>query len=97
MTVLESTALSAPLSVAMREGSMTEHKNAEGSAYVSRLLAGEVNATELGDRVVAVLEEDAVVELLGPAEADPGIDRLVAGDVELADELVEEQPSEALG
>jgi heme oxygenase len=42
MTVLE-TAVDAPLSVAMREGSMAEHKQAEGSAFVERLLGGEVN------------------------------------------------------
>jgi hypothetical protein len=52
-----------------------------------------VHATELGHGVVAVLEEDPVVELLGPAEADRGVDRGVAGDVEVAHELVEEQPS----
>ena len=56
-----------------------------------------MDAAELGDRVVAVLEEDPVVELLGPLEADGGVDRLVAGDVELADELVEEEPAQGLG
>ena len=63
---------------------------------VRRLLAREVHAAELGDGVVAVLEEDAVVELLGPAQADGRVDGRVAGDVEIADELVEEQPPEAL-
>lgn len=43
MTVLESAAVDAPLSVAMREGSMAEHKDAEGSAFVERLLSGRVN------------------------------------------------------
>ncbi|MET3962944.1 heme oxygenase [Marmoricola sp. OAE513] len=43
MTVLESDATNAPLSTAMREGSMAEHKHAEGSAFVEKLLAGEVN------------------------------------------------------
>ena len=38
---------------------------------VRGLLAGQVHATELGDRVVAVLEEDPVVELLGPPQARP--------------------------
>jgi hypothetical protein len=56
-----------------------------------------VDTTELGDAVVAVLEEDPVVEGLGPLQSDRRIDRLVAGRVELADELVEEQPSERLG
>ena len=56
-----------------------------------------MHAAELGDRVVAVLEEHPVVELLGPAQADGGVDGVVAGDVEVADELVEEQPAQALG
>ncbi len=62
--------------------------------HVGCLLAGEVDASELGDRVVAVLEEDAVVEPLGPFEPDRRVDGLVAPDVELADELVEEQAAE---
>src|SRR5439155_12809234 len=36
---------------------------------VRRALAGEVYAAELGDGVVAVLDEDALVELLGPLAA----------------------------
>ena len=61
------------------------------------LLAGQVHAAELGDRVVAVLEEDPVVELLGPAKAHGGVDGRVAADVEVADELVEEEAAQALG
>jgi hypothetical protein len=64
---------------------------------VRRLLAREVDAAQLGDRVVAVLEEDLVVELLGPVEPDRGVDRGVPRDVEVADELVEEQAAQALG
>ena len=60
-------------------------------------LAGEVHAAELGDGVVAVLEEHPVVELLGAPQADGGVDGAVAGDVELVDELVEEEPAQALG
>ena len=63
---------------------------------VRRLLAGQVDPSELGHGVVAVLEEDLLVELLGPLEADGGVERLVSGHVELADELVEEEPAEAL-
>jgi len=36
-------AVDAPLSVAMREGSMAEHKQAEGSSFIERLLGGQVN------------------------------------------------------
>ena len=46
MTVLDSPALAEPppgLSVAMREGSMAEHKAAEGSNFVESLLAGRVD------------------------------------------------------
>ncbi len=64
---------------------------------VGRLLAGQVHAAQLGDRVVAVLEEDPVVELLGPTQPDGGVDGQVAADVEIADELVQEQPAQALG
>src|SRR4029077_1443215 len=63
---------------------------------IRRLFAGEVHATELGDGVVAVVEEDPFVQLLGPFQTHGGVDRLVAGDVEVADELVEEQPSQRL-
>ena len=55
-----------------------------------------MDAAELGDRVVAVLAEDPGVELLGAAQPDRGVERRVAGDVEIADELVEEEPAQAL-
>ena len=63
--------------------------------HVRRLLACEVHAAELSDRVVAVLEEHLLVELLGAFETGRGVDRVVAADVQIADELVEEQPAEA--
>ena len=55
-----------------------------------------MHTAQLRHGVVAVLEEHLLVQLLGSLEADGGVDRDVAGDVEVADELVEEQPSEAL-
>ena len=55
-----------------------------------------MHSAELGHRVVAVLDEDPFVELLGPLHADGGIDRLITLDVELANELVEEQTPQAL-
>ncbi len=57
---------------------------------VRRLLAGEVDPAELRDRVVAVLEEDPLVQLLRASQADRGVDGRVARDVELSYELVEE-------
>ena len=55
-----------------------------------------MHAAELGDGVVAVLEEHALVELLGAPQADRRVDGEVAGEVEVADELVEEEPAQAL-
>ena len=63
---------------------------------VGGLLAGQVDPAELGHRVVAVLEEHPVVELLGPGQAHGGVHPVVAADVEVADELVEEEAPEAL-
>ena len=63
---------------------------------VRGLLAREVDATELGNRVVAVVEEHPLVELLRSIEPDRRVDRLVAADVEVADELVEEQTTQRL-
>ena len=63
---------------------------------VRRLLTREVHAAELGDGVVAVLEEHALVELFRAAQPDRRVDGEVAGEVEIADELVEEQPAQAL-
>src|SRR5439155_23974469 len=64
---------------------------------VRRLLAGQVNASELGHGVVAVFEEHAVVELLGSPEPDGRVDGEIAGEVEVTDELVEEEAPQALG
>ncbi len=55
-----------------------------------------MDPTELGDRIVAVLEEHPVVELLGPGQAHGGVHPVVAADVEIADELVEEEAPQAL-
>ena len=64
--------------------------------HVRRLLARQVHPTQLGDGVVAVLEEHLLVQLLGSLQTDGRIDRLVAADVEVADELVEEQTPQLL-
>ncbi len=55
-----------------------------------------MDSAELGDRVVAVVEEHPLVQLLRAVEADRGIDRMVAAHVEVADELVEEQAPQRL-
>ena len=64
--------------------------------HVGGLLARQVHTAQLRHRVVAVLEEDPVVEFLGPAQTDRGVHAQVAADVELADEFVEEQAPQAL-
>src|SRR6266542_1176870 len=62
---------------------------------VGRLLAGEVGAAELGHGVVAVLVEDAPVQLGGPAGAGGRAGRGRAG-LGLVGELVQEQAAQAL-
>ena len=56
-----------------------------------------MHPSQLSHRVVAVLEEHPLVELLGAREAHRGVDGLIPTDVEIADELVDEQSAEALG
>ncbi len=63
---------------------------------VRGLLARQVDAAELRHGVVAVVEEHPLVQFLGAIEADRGVDRMVATDVEVADELVEEQAPQRL-
>lgn len=82
-----------PLSVALREGSATEHEAAEHSAFVSELLAGRVPAQGYADylrrlRVVYGALEDAVRarcdDPLVAAVHDPALERLAAIDADLA-------------
>jgi hypothetical protein len=47
-----------------------------------------VDAAELGDGVVPVLDEHLRVEVFRPRQTDGGVEALVADDVELADELI---------
>lgn len=71
MTLLE-TAVTAPLSVAMREGSMAEHKQAEGSVFVERLLAGEVDEHGYLQFLGRLRQIYAAMESVGAAlAADP--------------------------
>ena len=61
---------------------------------VGGLLTGKVDAAQLGHRVVSVLEENPVVQLLGPLQSDGGVNGHIAADVQLSDELVQEQPAQ---
>jgi heme oxygenase len=77
----------------MRLGSRAEHEQAEASPFVSRLLAGEVNAQGYADyllrlRVVYAALESAVRERrtdpVVAAVHDPALERLAAIDADLA-------------
>ena len=60
-------------------------------------LARQVHAAELGHRIVAVLAEHPLVELLGPLRAGHGVRRAAAGgggQAAGAHELVEEEAAE---
>ncbi len=63
---------------------------------VARLFTGQVDAAELGDRVVAVLEEDLLVEVVRAREPDRCVDGHVAREVEVTDELVEKESAQTL-
>ncbi len=82
-----------PLSVAMKEGSATEHDAAEQSPFVTELLAGRVAARGYTDyllrlRVIYAALEDAVRahrdDPLVGAEYDPVLERTAALDADLA-------------
>ena len=81
------------LSVAMRDGSAAEHREAESSEYVERLVAGELAAegyVELLLRLRAVYAALESVGQLGRDDAiaggfhDPALDRLDAINADLA-------------
>jgi heme oxygenase (biliverdin-producing, ferredoxin) len=81
------------LSAAMRDGSKAEHEAAEGSAFMTELLAARVSARGYADyllrlRVVYATLEDAVRrhahDPLVAAVHDPALERLAAIDADLA-------------
>lgn len=81
------------LSVLMRDGSQAEHKDAEGSSFMSRLLDGQVNETGYTEYlamlrpIYAALESVAVRladDPIAGAVIDPAINRLDAIDEDLA-------------
>ncbi|TIC86753.1 biliverdin-producing heme oxygenase [Nocardioides sp. GY 10113] len=93
MTALAACDVAPALSVAMRDGSRTEHEAAENSAFMSELLEGRLTAQAYADlllrlrRVYAALEEAArelaADPLVGPLH-DPALERLAAIDADLA-------------
>jgi heme oxygenase len=81
-----------PLSVALREGSTSEHDAAEQSPFVSELLAGRVNEQGYADyllrlrTVYRALEETVRARRYDPVVAavyDPALERLAAIDADL--------------
>ncbi|CAB4587858.1 unannotated protein [freshwater metagenome] len=65
--------------------------------HVGRLFTGEVHSAQLRHRIVAVFEEHLLVQFLGALQSDRGVDTLIAGDVEVPDELVQKEATQALG
>jgi hypothetical protein len=62
--------------------------------HVRDALARQVDAAQLGDRVVAVLDEHALVEALRPRDADVRGGGGALGDRRRGGELVEEEPAD---
>jgi len=80
------------LSAAMRDGSRTEHAQAEDSAFMSELLAGRVDERGYADYLLRLRTVYATMEAVvrentdDPAVAavfDPGLERLPAIDADL--------------
>lgn len=92
MTVLDSVSLDS-LSVAMREGSMAQHKDAENSGFMSELLGGRVNEQGYLDYLFALRTVYEALEETGrslsedPAVAkvhDTALERLATIDADFA-------------
>lgn len=92
MTVLDDSPLQAPLSAAMRTGSRAEHREAEGSDFMTELLAGRVNDQGYADYLLRLRAVYAALETVVRAHADdpavaavydPGLERLAAIDADL--------------
>lgn len=83
MTVVETIETPALLSVAMRDGSLAEHKDAEGSAFMERLLAGEVAEVGYLDYLVRLRTVYAAMEEVGRELADdPAVAAVLDADLE---------------
>ncbi len=53
-------------------------------------------SAKLRNGIVAVLEKHSVVELFGALEPDARVEAEIARDVEITDELIEKEASQAL-
>ncbi|NYE37378.1 heme oxygenase [Nocardioides cavernae] len=93
MTMLDPAPTTAPLSLAMREGSQEAHTEAEGSAFMAELTSARVNALGVRDYLLRYREVYRTMELLGAelagdaavaAVVDPALDRLPAIEDDLA-------------
>jgi heme oxygenase len=93
MTVLDPAPTTAPLSIAMREGSQTAHTEAENSTFMAELTSARVNALGVRDYLLRFREVYRTLETLGSelsaepavaAVADPALDRLAAIEADLA-------------
>ena len=92
MTIAQESPVVTPLSALLREGSTAEHREAEGSSFMTELLAGRVSregyAVYLSclRRVYAALEGAAatlVTDPIASAVIDPRLERLAAIDADL--------------
>ena len=92
MSVLDATVVDAPLSTAMREGSMAEHEAAEHSSFMSELMAGKLVERAYADYLLRyrdvydALETAVRSRLDDPAVAavhDTALERLAAIDADL--------------
>ena len=92
MTIAQESPVVTPLSALLREGSTAEHREAEGSSFMTELLAGRVSregyAVYLSclRRVYAALEAAAVTlgaDPIASAVIDPRLERLAAIDADL--------------
>jgi len=94
MTVLtDSTLLDGPLSIAMREGSQLEHREAETAQFTSALLEGRVDETGYLDYLLRLRRVYAALESIGTRLAgdplvaavhDPALERGAALDIDIA-------------
>ena len=92
MPIAQESPVVTPLSALLREGSTSEHRDAEGSSFMTELLAGRVSregyAVYLSclRRVYAALEGAAASLMADPLAAaviDPRLERLAAIDADL--------------